>query len=96
MLFGHGSSGDLFINYPDIQSGGTLEEARKNNILFSVESVEKLLPLLTDGKIIITSDHSNLFGEWITPLLLRSVGHPSGFRHTSMVKVPWYTVDEVN
>jgi len=50
-----------------------------------------------NGRIIITSDHGNLFGEISHPLFhYRIYGHPSHFHIDTLVKVPWFIVDTSN
>jgi len=48
------------------------------------------------GRTIITADHGEAFGEKIHPLLpIRIYGHPPSVRIPTLVKVPWFIVDEI-
>jgi len=65
-----------------------LEEARgayRKNIVIVLKKIQELLPYL-NGKIVITSDHANLFGEYCL------YAHPSGLRVRKLVEVPWFEV----
>jgi len=62
-------------------------EAYKDNFTEVLGSVEKLLPSL-QGKVIISSDHGELFGE------KGFYGHPADLAIEDLVKVPWFTVDK--
>jgi len=59
------------------------------------ENLEIVLPHLVElhqnlsGKTVITSDHGNLLGEKTYPLGKPIYGHPSGYRHDGLNKVPW-------
>ena len=49
--------------------------------------MERLLPYL-EGKIVISSDHGNCFGEHGV------YGHPSGLRYKELVIVPYLEVEK--
>lgn len=46
-----------------------------------------------DGRVVVTADHGNAFGErpWFYPF--RLYGHPRGILHPSIVDVPWAVID---
>lgn len=46
-----------------------------------------------DGKTVITSDHGELFGEWLRPFPIRGYAHPIGLRSPEIVDVPWAVID---
>lgn len=56
------------------------------NLRLVLRSIENLLPHL-EGKVIISSDHGELFGEKYI------YGHPPGIRLKKITKVPWFVVD---
>lgn len=62
-------------------------EAYKGNLRRALNTVEDLLDHL-DGKIVITGDHGDAFGE---KLLKR---HPEGVYTKELVEVPWLTISK--
>ena len=66
-----------------------VRKAYQDNIKIVLKSIKELLPYL-DGKIIITSDHGNLFGEYFL------YAHPYGMRIRKLIEVPWLEVDNEN
>ncbi|QLG63396.1 sulfatase-like hydrolase/transferase [Halorarum salinum] len=48
-----------------------------------LDDVEELLENIDAGKVVITSDHGEAFGEW------HAYGHPEGFPHPVVRRVPW-------
>jgi len=61
------------------------------NLRIVLESVRQLLKDL-QGKTVITSDHGNLFAEWLWPLPLKEYGHFGGLYKKSIIKVPWFVI----
>ncbi len=57
----------------------------EENLKAALATVRAICGLL-DGRIIITSDHGNLFGEY------GLYGHPGGLHVPELVKVPWIEV----
>lgn len=63
------------------------------------ENLELVLPHIRDlcdelsGKTVITSDHGNLFGEFVWPFPVRKYGHPAGIHTTNLIKVPWLELE---
>ena len=47
------------------------------------------------GRVVITSDHSNAIGEKLHPLIpFKIYGHPHGrIRIEALVKVPWFITE---
>lgn len=62
------------------------------NLSIVLESVEGLLEEV-DGKSVITSDHGELFGEWVGPVPAPIYGHTPAIRSEPLVKVPWFVVE---
>ncbi|OYT55955.1 MAG: hypothetical protein B6U76_04725 [Desulfurococcales archaeon ex4484_217_2] len=59
-------------------------------VLYYVKKLAEVLP----GKIVITSDHGEAFGEPLSKLLpLRVYGHPSRIRISSLTQVPYLVVE---
>jgi hypothetical protein len=54
-------------------------------------TLDELKPWVTelDGKVVISSDHGNLMGEWIGPIPTRGYGHPPSIFHDMLLNVPW-------
>lgn len=48
------------------------------------------------GKTVITSDHGELFGEWLWPFPVRGYAHPIGLRLPEITHVPWAVLDDKN
>ena len=71
----------------------TVWEAYEANLRIALEHVKKLLEKL-EGKTVITSDHANLFGEWLLPFPLKEYGHPGGIYKKSAIKVPWFMIEK--
>ncbi len=81
---------DLFfdgaITIEDIISG------YKQNLKIVMNAVEDLIKNL-DGKIVITSDHGEAFGEKLHRLVpLKVYGHPRRVKIKSLIKVPWFVI----
>ncbi|NJE62097.1 LTA synthase family protein [Thermococcus sp. 21S7] len=69
-------------------------KAYTENLRIALEYVEKLVTYL-DGKIVITSDHGEAFGEPFHKLIpLKIYGHPRGTRIEPLVKVPWFIIEK--
>lgn len=69
-------------------------QAYKQNLQFVLPVVKNLINNL-GGKIVVTSDHGNLFGEkphFLYPF--SEFGHPSGLYVEQLVKVPWLIVNK--
>lgn len=74
----------------------TLEDLVKayiENLLITLPYVDQLLHTFS-GKIVVTSDHGEAFGEYLHELIpIRVIGHFSGIHINALVKVPWYIVE---
>jgi len=62
------------------------KQAYLENLVLVLEYVDKLLDVL-DGKIIITSDHGEMLGEF------GEIGHGCGVRFRELVEVPWFRIE---
>jgi hypothetical protein len=56
-----------------------------NNLRLVLKSIERLRENIDARRVVITADHGELFGE------LGQYGHPEGFVHPKLKKVPWAT-----
>jgi len=65
-----------------------LISAYEENLELTIPHVERLIGEIS-GRIIISSDHANLLGEWALPIPIRVYGHPEDFYHPELVKIPW-------
>ena len=66
----------------------------KENLEIALKYVAKLINHL-HGKIIVTSDHGEGFGEKIHPLIPKRIyGHVANVRIEPLVKVPWYIIEK--
>lgn len=67
--------------------------AYKENLKIVVPYVEMLLHQLR-GRSIVTADHGELFGEYVTKLFpIKVYGHGIG-RNPNLIKVPWWTIED--
>lgn len=60
-----------------------LYESYLENLRYVLNDVGRLLQNLDAEKVVITSDHGELMGEW------GAFGHPEGIPHPALKKVPW-------
>lgn len=67
-------------------------EAYVDNLKITLPHVERLLRLF-DETTVVTSDHGNLFGEFVWPLPFRRYGHPRETYTKKLVEVPWLIVE---
>ena len=75
---------------------GDVIEGYKENLKIAIDYVERLVGNL-NGKIIITADHGETFGEPLHPLIpIRVFEHPSGCRIDCLIKVPWFIIEKDN
>ncbi|MCG1003032.1 MULTISPECIES: hypothetical protein [Halobacterium] len=61
-------------------------QAYRENLEYVLEELD-VIKENVDGKIAITADHGNSFGEW------GSYGHPSGLQSPYLRRVPWDTYE---
>jgi hypothetical protein len=64
-----------------------IRTAYKENLRIVMKEVERLQKQLS-GRVILTADHGDLFGEW------GLYGHVGRLRVEGLVKVPWVTLKE--
>lgn len=70
-------------------------EAYEENLRLVLDEVVPLIEAW-DGKSVITTDHGNLVGERLSPILTRrKFGHPYGVHAEELVKVPWFITDTI-
>jgi hypothetical protein len=68
-----------------------IREAYRENLSVVLDHTERLLARV-DGKTVVTSDHGELLGERLLPLLRERYGHPGGLWTPKLRFVPWQTV----
>jgi hypothetical protein len=59
--------------------------AFEENVELVLEDVDLLVENVT-GRVVVSADHGNAFGEWFV------YGHPNGFLHPAVKTVPWAEV----
>lgn len=69
-----------------------VRKAYSENLDLVLDEVEALLDEI-DGKVAVSADHGNLFGDWIGPIPCRGYGHPRYLYVDGLVKVPWLIVE---
>ncbi len=63
------------------------------NLRIAMPYVVRLCKILC-GKIVVTADHGEAFGEYIHPIVPYKVwGHPKGYRMKELIEVPWFVVN---
>jgi hypothetical protein len=62
-----------------------VRKAYEGNLKIVLEKVDDLIGEL-EGKIVLTSDHGNCFGEW------GLFGHPEEIRVKPLVEIPWLEI----
>lgn len=71
-----------------------VKRAYCENLEIALRYVEELVKVL-DGRIIITSDHGEAFGERLHKLLpIKVYGHIRGVRIEPLIKVPWLIIEK--
>jgi hypothetical protein len=65
-----------------------VRKAYEENLLEVLPVVGELLDDIT-GKVVVSSDHGNLFGEFAWPFPVRKYGHPPGIHTKKLITVPW-------
>jgi hypothetical protein len=66
----------------------TIRDAYAENLRLALPAVQRLSETLT-GKVVVSSDHGNLFGQRVCWLPIRIYGHPAGIHHPELTAVPW-------
>jgi hypothetical protein len=54
-----------------------------------LEQIDEILPALS-GKTVITADHGEMLGEYVSPVPVRWYGHPPGIYTNELINVPWF------
>lgn len=68
-----------------------VRRAHEENLDIVLDVVERLLVNL-NGKVVVTADHGDLFGERLRPIPTRGYLHEWHLRHESLVTVPWLEI----
>ncbi|WP_312911793.1 hypothetical protein [Natronosalvus caseinilyticus] len=69
-------------------SEATVRTAYRENLELVLSEMDRLQSELT-GKIVLTSDHGNLYGKRVCWLPIRIYGHPPGIHDPELTAVPW-------
>jgi hypothetical protein len=67
-------------------------DAYADNLRYVLNDVTSLVKALS-GRVVLSTDHGNAFGERHPILGVRVFGHPTSLRLDCLVDVPWYVVD---
>lgn len=70
-----------------------LWKAYSENLAIAMDSVWRLIKNI-NGRLVVSSDHGNLIGEFGWPVPLRLYGHPTGIRTANLVRVPWAVIED--
>lgn len=73
-----------------IVSEPRVRDGYRRNLEYVIEEVETLLSGI-DGKVVVGSDHGNLFGTYTFPIPIKEYGHSCGLPQPSLSTVPWAT-----
>lgn len=66
--------------------------AYRDNLRLALESVERLVSDV-EGRVAITADHGEAFGDRAWPFPMKIYGHPIGVRIPALTMVPWHVID---
>ena len=70
-------------------------KAYTNNLIITLQYVKKLTGILP-GRIVVSSDHGEAFGESLSKLLpLHVYGHPSRIRASFIIQVPYFEISNI-
>jgi hypothetical protein len=68
-------------------------KAYMENLIITLPFVRKILQTFS-GRLVVTSDHGEAFGEYINKFVpIRVFGHLNRIRLDTLVKVPWYVIE---
>jgi hypothetical protein len=67
---------------------GVVRAAYQENLELALPSVERLVSNIT-GKVVVTSDHGNVFGKQVCPFPIKIYGHPPNIPDPDLTAVPW-------
>jgi len=82
--------------WDELRKGAVRKTDLKNAYLVNLERVLETVKELIEhlpGKIVISSDHGNLFGQYLFPFPLKVYGHPPAIYHKDLIRVPWLEVE---
>lgn len=71
-----------------VVSASAVRAGYRHNLEYALEHAHELLDAI-EGRVVVTADHGNLFGERGWPIPIRLYGHPVGCRRPALVTVPW-------
>jgi len=66
----------------------TVQRAYQENLQIVLSEIDELQSTLT-GKMVLTSDHGNLYGKQVCWLPFRIYGHPPRIHDCELIAVPW-------
>lgn len=67
---------------------GIVQAAYEENLELALPAVKRLVSNIS-GKVVVTSDHGNVFGEQVCWLPLKIHGHPPNIPTPNLTAVPW-------
>jgi len=71
-------------------------EAYENNLIIVLKYIKEMVTEIK-SKVVITSDHGNMFGERTSLYFpFKIYGHPDGIYTAYLRKVPWFIIDNKN
>jgi hypothetical protein len=80
-IWEHLRAGDVELN--------AVQAAYRENLNMTLSVLRPFLACI-EGRIVVTSDHGNLFGERLPPFMKKMYGHPMGLHAPPLVDVPWF------
>jgi hypothetical protein len=69
----------------------TIRKAYAENLELALPHVQRIQDAVT-GKVVVSADHGNMFGERMRPIPAKMWGHPPGLTHPAVVRVPWLEI----
>lgn len=80
---------DLAVGNVDVE---TVKRAYKRNLEIGWTEVARLVKSLP-GRIVVTTDHGNMWGEPGFPVPIPVYGHPTQVRSSPLVDIPWGVIE---
>lgn len=89
---------------PETQSDELFDRIKRGEVEISdsdlrrayVETLNSVIPLVYDvldefaGRTVVSADHGELLGDWVSPIPMRDYGHYSSLYVSPLVLVPWH------
>jgi hypothetical protein len=66
-----------------------IRQAYKENLQLVFPHIREIQDSVV-GKVVVSADHGNMFGERMRPLPVKMWGHPPGIDHPALTEVPWF------